>query len=154
MIMSLRSGAGLNGLQDVCSVVVFGELDWSPAQHHQVIGRLARDGQTGPVAAFFCVSDAGADPPMAEVLDIKRQQADPIVDPDAALVQASPAAALDRVKALAQEVLRRKPTDRVKAAAVGEVRAVHALQSAGIDVEPAEQSELFSRAELMARLGK
>lgn len=108
LIMSLRSGAGLNGLQDVCSTVVFGELDWSPAQHHQVIGRLARDGQTNPVAAFFCVCDDGADPPMAEILDLKRMQADPIVDPDAELVAPSPAAALERVKALASEVLRRE----------------------------------------------
>lgn len=36
LIMSLRSGAGIDGLQDCCSVVVFGELDWSPGIHQQV----------------------------------------------------------------------------------------------------------------------
>src|SRR5579884_3848269 len=44
--MSLRSGAGLDGLQEDCTVGVFGELDWSPEQHRQCIGRLDRDGQT------------------------------------------------------------------------------------------------------------
>ncbi|XTZ13880.1 SNF2-related protein [Micromonospora echinospora] len=108
LIMSLRAGAGLNGLQDVCSTAVFGELDWSPAQHHQAIGRLARDGQQHPVAAFFLNSGDGSDPPMMELLDIKRQQADPIVDPDAAMIEPSAAAALDRVRALATDVLRRR----------------------------------------------
>ena len=30
IIISLRSGAGLDGLQHACRIVVFGELDWSP----------------------------------------------------------------------------------------------------------------------------
>jgi hypothetical protein len=38
LVMSLRSGAGLDGLQEVCNVGVFGELDWSPEQHRQCIG--------------------------------------------------------------------------------------------------------------------
>jgi hypothetical protein len=108
LIMSLRAGAGLNGLQNVCSTAVFGELDWSPAQHHQAIGRLARDGQQHPVAAFFLNSGDGSDPPMIELLDIKRQQADPIVDPDAQAIEPSAAAAMDRVRALATDVLRRR----------------------------------------------
>ncbi|MER5608317.1 DEAD/DEAH box helicase [Micromonospora tulbaghiae] len=111
LIMAVRSGAGLNGLQEVCSTVVFGELDWSPAQHHQVIGRLARDGQQGPVAAFYMLSDDGADPPMAEILDLKRRIADPINDPDAEVVQPSSAVAMDRVKALAADLLRRRGVD-------------------------------------------
>jgi superfamily II DNA or RNA helicase len=36
-VMSLRSGAGLDGLQQACSVAVFGELDWSPAMHDQCL---------------------------------------------------------------------------------------------------------------------
>jgi hypothetical protein len=31
LLMSLRSGAGLDGLQEVCSVAIIGELDWAPA---------------------------------------------------------------------------------------------------------------------------
>ncbi|GGM23167.1 Hint domain-containing homing endonuclease [Dactylosporangium sucinum] len=107
LMMSLRSGAGLDGLQDYCNVVVFGELDWSPGVHAQAIGRLNRDGQTEPVLAYFMVSDDGSDPPMAEVLDLKRQQADPLVDPDADLATPVNTAGVDRIKALATDVLRR-----------------------------------------------
>lgn len=80
LIMSLRSGAGINGLQNVCATVVFGELDWTPAVHEQFIGRLARDGQTRPVQAFFPVIEVGADPTMANVLGLKRAQATGIID--------------------------------------------------------------------------
>lgn len=110
-IMALRSGAGLNGLQEVCSTIVLGELDWSPAQHKQVIGRLRRDGQKHPVAAFYLLSDGGADPPMAQLIDLKRRIADPINDPDAEVVQPSAAEAMARVKALAADVLRRRGID-------------------------------------------
>lgn len=85
MLMSLRSGAGLDGLQERASVVVFGELDWSPAMHDQAIGRLARDGQEATVAAYFCVTGSGSDPAIADVLQIKTQQAEPIRNPDAEL---------------------------------------------------------------------
>lgn len=81
LIVSLRSGAGLNGLQDVCSVCVFGELDWSPGVIEQCIGRLDRDGQNTPVMAYFLVADDGADPPMAETLGLKREQVEGIRDP-------------------------------------------------------------------------
>lgn len=45
LIMSLRSGAGVDGLQGMCRTVVFGELDWSPGVHEQCVGRVHRDGQ-------------------------------------------------------------------------------------------------------------
>lgn len=81
MIMSLRSGAGLDGLQHRASTMVFGELDWSPGVHHQCIGRLDREGQTRPVTAMFLVSNDGSDPPMMEVLGLKASEAAHIVDP-------------------------------------------------------------------------
>jgi hypothetical protein len=84
LILSLRSGAGLDGLQDRVSTVVFGELDWSPGIHHQVIGRLAReraDGNENHVTAFFLVTEEGSDPPMMEVLGIKASEASGVVDP-------------------------------------------------------------------------
>lgn len=81
LILSLRSGAGLNGLQFRCSWIVFGELDWSPGIHHQCIGRLDREGQTQPVTALFLVADDGSDPPMLEVLGLKASQASGILDP-------------------------------------------------------------------------
>lgn len=87
LIMSLRSGAGLDGLQQVSRTVVFGELDWSPGVHEQCLGRVARDGQAHPVVGYFLVADVGSDPVVADVLGIKRQQAEGIVDPDADLIE-------------------------------------------------------------------
>ncbi|WP_396334064.1 SNF2-related protein [Burkholderia anthina] len=81
LIMSLRSGAGIDDLQHRCSVVVFGELDWSPGIHQQVIWRVDREGQQFPVTAFFLVTDEGSDPPIMEVLGIKASEARQIVDP-------------------------------------------------------------------------
>lgn len=81
LILSLRSGAGLDGLQKRCSTVVFGELDWSPQVHKQVIGRLRRPGQAKQVDAIYLHSDFGSDPLMIEVLGVKASQARNIVDP-------------------------------------------------------------------------
>lgn len=81
-IMSMRSGAGLDGLQHVCSNVVFGELDWSQAIHDQIIGRLDREGQKEPVTAFFLTAEEGSDPPMVELLALKASETSAIIDPD------------------------------------------------------------------------
>lgn len=85
-IISLRSGAGLDGLQHVCSTAVIGELDWSPAMHDQCIGRLNREGQVrwlsgGKVDAIFLVTDDGSDPPMMAMNGLKASQAAGIHDP-------------------------------------------------------------------------
>lgn len=84
IILSLRSGAGLDGLQTVSDTVVFGELDWSPQVHTQLIGRLQRDGQVNPngVTAFYMVSDAGSDPIIAAILGVKMEQGGGITDPE------------------------------------------------------------------------
>lgn len=104
LVMSLRSGAGLDGLQERASIAVFGELDWSPGMHDQCIGRLNRDGQEEPVTAYFLICEEGSDPIVADVLNLKRSQSDPIREPDAALLTEAPKAA-DRIKLLAREVL-------------------------------------------------
>jgi superfamily II DNA or RNA helicase len=70
LMMSLRSGAGVDGLQKVCSVAVFGELDWSPQVHD----------------AYFLHSSEGSDPPILEALDVKRNQAEPLVSKDGKLL--------------------------------------------------------------------
>lgn len=82
LIMSLRSGAGLDGLQHRCSVLVIGELDWAPGIHAQLIWRLDREGQRHPVMVFFLVSEEGSDPLIMDVLGIKASEAHYIVDPD------------------------------------------------------------------------
>ena len=82
MLISLRSGSGLDGIQRVCSTAVIGELDWSGAVHDQLIGRLDREGQEKPVTAFIIHTDGGSDPSVVEVLSIKQHQARGIVDPN------------------------------------------------------------------------
>lgn len=81
MILSLRSGAGLDGLQHRCRTVVFGEFDWSWGVHVQNIGRVHRDGQPDPVAAYFLRSDSGADPFMCDALGLKRRQLEGVIVP-------------------------------------------------------------------------
>lgn len=117
LVMSLRSGAGVDGLQEACHVAVFGELDWSPAVHRQAIGRLDRPGQTEQVLAYFLTSEEGADPTMIEVLGTKRMQADPFVDPDAAAL--SPIDTTDRVRQLAADLLTRRGETLPTAASQG-----------------------------------
>lgn len=78
LIVSLRSGAGLDGLQyhPKCSTIVFGELDWSAGVHEQCEGRLARDGQTKNVLAYYLLAESGSDPVIADTLNLKQQQLD------------------------------------------------------------------------------
>ncbi|MET3512783.1 SNF2 family DNA or RNA helicase [Pseudacidovorax sp. 1753] len=87
LIMSLRSGAGVDGLQGFCRTVVFGEMDWSPGVHEQCMGRVHRDGAESGCLAYFLLSDAGTDPVMAEVLGVKREQIESVRNPDTALAE-------------------------------------------------------------------
>lgn len=107
LIISLRSGAGLDGLQQVASTLVFGELDWSPGVHRQCIGRLNRDGQKHKVLAYFCISTDGSDPVMLDTLNIKAMESKRLTGA-ATTVGAKPAeATTNQIKQLAAEVLRR-----------------------------------------------
>lgn len=106
LIMSLRAGAGLDGLQGSCDNVVFGELDWSPGMHDQAAGRVHRDGQKNSVAAYFLVSDSGSDPVVADVLGLKRQQSESIHDPYGGIVEKLTNA--DGVRRMAIEYLRQR----------------------------------------------
>ena len=87
MIMSLRSGAGVDGLQQVCSTAVFGEIDWSPGVHEQCIGRIGRDGQEQPIMVYFLTSTEGSDPIMIDVLGVKREQIEGVRNPGQGLVE-------------------------------------------------------------------
>lgn len=107
LIMSLRSGAGLDGLQGVARTVVIGELDWSPKVHDQLIGRVHRDGQGEPCVAYFPVANSGSDPVVVDVLGLKAAQARGINDPDAPIV-GEETSDPDRVKRLAQDFLRQR----------------------------------------------
>lgn len=80
MIISLRSGAGMDGLQEHSNVEVFGELDWSPLVHRQCIGRLRRPGQNRSVQVFYLVSDGGSDPTVCNTLGLKLNQSEGIMN--------------------------------------------------------------------------
>lgn len=106
LIMSLRAGAGLDGLQEHVRTVVFGELDWSPGVHEQCIGRVHRDGQRSQVVAYFLVADSGSDPVVADALGVKTAQAAGIRDPNAPLVEQLQSDG-DHIKRLAAAYLER-----------------------------------------------
>lgn len=107
LIMSLRSGAGVDGLQASCRTAVFGELDWSPGVHEQCMGRLHRDGQPEPVMAYYLLSTDGADPVMAEVLGVKREQIEGVRNPGADLIERIETGE-DHIRRLARELLGRR----------------------------------------------
>lgn len=107
LIMSLRSGAGVDGLQFRCSTPVFGELDWAPGAMDQCVCRFHRPGQPNPVFAYYLVSNEGADPYMIDVLGLKREHSETVLDPDAALIE-SLEVDPDHVRKLAQAYLASK----------------------------------------------
>lgn len=107
LIMSLRSGSGVDGIQAVSSRCVIGELDWSPGAIEQCIGRLYRDGQVDPVFAYYLTSGDGADPIMTDILGLKKAQIEGVRDPHSELViksQVDPS----HVKKLAEQYLSRR----------------------------------------------
>lgn len=106
LLMSLRAGAGIDGLQKVCRTVVFAELDWSPAVIEQDIGRLNRDGQADPVVAYILIAECGSDPIIADTLGVKKRQLDGIrnIGDDVVGAQATDP---DRIKRLAESFLHR-----------------------------------------------
>ena len=108
LILSLRSGAGLDGLQYTgCRIVVFGELDWSEAQHEQAEGRVARDGQNESVACYYLLANAGSDPIIVDVLGLKRRQLEGIRNPNAPKMALKQTAVDDRARRLAASLLQR-----------------------------------------------
>jgi len=104
LIMSLRAGAGLDGMQHGCRTIVMGELDWSPAVLAQCEGRLHRDGQLEPVVVYYLTTDKGSDPVMLDVASIKQAQMVGVRDPEGALVEEEPLDP-DHVKKLAEQFL-------------------------------------------------
>lgn len=90
MIMSLRSGAGLDGLQHACANVVYGEFDWSPQVHTQITGRVRRYGQLREVTSHFLHVNGGSDPVIMSMLGLKASQSHGILNPYGGDVDATP----------------------------------------------------------------
>lgn len=104
LMMSLRSGSGLDGLQQRIAHVVIGELDWSPQVHRQFIGRVRRDGQTRPVTAHYLHVAGGSDPVILPTLGLKASQSHGILNPYAGATEATPVDQT-RMKELARTIL-------------------------------------------------
>lgn len=117
LIMSLRSGSGLDGLQRRISHVVIGEFDWSPQVHRQLIGRCWRDGQTRPVTAHYLHVEGGSDPVIMSTLGLKASQSHGILNPYGGQNESTPVNET-RVRQLARHVLGLEPA----AALSGEAR--------------------------------
>lgn len=83
LMMSNRSGAGVDGLQDICDIVVIVELDYSPKVHEQFIGRVDRGNKTRQTTAFYLLCNYGSDPAILELLGIKSSQSHSIMNPGA-----------------------------------------------------------------------
>ncbi len=110
LIVSLRSGAGLDGLQHVCRTGVFGELDYSPGVHFQCAGRIFRDGQKDPVTMYYLNSTEGTDPIMIDILGIKKQQIDGINNPNTDVIERVISTG-DHIKQLAAQYLSKVEPD-------------------------------------------
>lgn len=104
LLMSNRSGAGVDGLQYVCHTVVYAELDWAPAVHEQFTGRVDRDGQEFPVFAYYPVADSGSDPVISDVLGVKRAQLEGIRNLEDIPQNVDP----NKVRRMAEEFLKQR----------------------------------------------
>lgn len=108
IIMSLRSGAGLDGLQHRCATVVHGELDWSREVHKQLAGRLRPHARPDPITEIYIVADGGSDPLIASVQGLKASQAFGIIDPGRGVQNVT--SDDSRIKALAKMYLEKGET--------------------------------------------
>jgi len=108
-IISLRSGAGINGLQLASSYAIFGELDWSAGIIDQCIGRLWRDGQKDKVTAMFITIEDGSDPIMKKVIGKKSMEAKRILSPEAEIL--SQTSDPNKIQSMAKEWLKGKGVD-------------------------------------------
>jgi SWI/SNF-related matrix-associated actin-dependent regulator 1 of chromatin subfamily A len=67
----MAGGEGIDGLQQVCSNVVFAEIDWSEGGMRQAKARLYRIGQKETVFARYLIADQSLENIMAAVLERK-----------------------------------------------------------------------------------
>jgi SNF2 family DNA or RNA helicase len=121
-IISLRAAAGLDGFQERARVVVFAELDWSPAVHSQAEDRAHRMGQHDSVLCYYLVSSVGTDLEMREALGLKIAQfmgvmGDEAEQPeDQVLAEQASKAHMRKVLARLTSKIKRQPAKQAEAA--------------------------------------
>ncbi len=106
MIMSLRAGQGVDGLQRACTTAVFGELDWSPGVHAQCEARIDR-GETTGIISYYMVADGGSDPVIAQLLGLKNSQVQGLLASKDAQIEELTQVDPERIKEMARAYLER-----------------------------------------------
>lgn len=74
------AGTGVDGLQNNCNIVVFAELDWTPALVQQAEDRLQRIGQKNTVWVYHIVANDSIDARIAKIMVQKDNVAKQILD--------------------------------------------------------------------------
>ena len=67
------AGTGVDGLQKVCSSVIFAELDWTPANMDQAKGRIYRMGQKNNVYIQYLIVPNSLEESMFNAINNKRK---------------------------------------------------------------------------------
>jgi SNF2 family DNA or RNA helicase len=73
MLAGIRAGS-LGISLTASSIVVFAELDWTPAMHKQAEGRSHRMGQDRQVLAYYLIAEGTLDEKIAEILVDKAEE--------------------------------------------------------------------------------
>ena len=73
------AGTGIDGLQDVCDTVIFGEMSYVPGQISQAIDRCHRIGQKNNVLVQFLIAEGSIDEDIADSIARKEKIIDKIV---------------------------------------------------------------------------
>ena len=73
LLISHKSGEGIDGLQHHCSTMVHGELAWNLMTHEQLNLRIDREGQTEIVDIIYPYIQDGSDPLVLNIHNIKKE---------------------------------------------------------------------------------
>jgi SWI/SNF-related matrix-associated actin-dependent regulator 1 of chromatin subfamily A len=76
----IASGVGVDGLQRVCSDMVFFEYPWNPSQYAQARDRINRIGQTSKVSVWNLVSKDTIEEDILTILASKQKIFDKLID--------------------------------------------------------------------------
>ena len=74
------AGTGVDGLQNFCNIIVFAELDWTPALVDQAESRLQRIGQKDTVWVYHVVANDSIDSRIVKLMIEKEAVAKEILD--------------------------------------------------------------------------
>lgn len=97
IVQIIAGGEALDGLQKVCSHVIFAEIDWSHGAMQQAKARLYRIGQRYPVIAKFLLAGNTLETIMASVLDGKKYVINQLIKSEITPLMANAEGLLERL---------------------------------------------------------